>query len=113
MKTTIYIKDYFPAFISTRKSIQLFKDNVSLKKGGSYIIDFIDIIFISRSFADELIKYLNDIPVKFRFANQNSNINAILVVVQKTQTPVERHFDHIAITYFANRQELSSYLATF
>jgi len=112
METTIYIKDYLPAFVSSRKSIQLIKDKVSLRKGGSYVFDFIEISFISRSFADELIKYLKEHSIKFQFRNHNQNIEAILSVVQKTQKPIERHFDNIAITFYRNRQDLKGLLTT-
>lgn len=112
MKTIIYIKDYLPAFVSSRKSIQLIKDNVSFEQGGSYVFDFSDITFISRSFADELLKYLKEQSIKFKFKNRNKNIEVIMAVVERTQTPKERHFDHIAITSYKSRKELNGLLET-
>jgi hypothetical protein len=112
MEKFIYIKDYFPAFVSSRKSIHLLKDELVFEKGGTYVFDFTNISFISRSFADEFLAFLKEQEIKYQFENLNRNIKAILSIVEKTQQPVERDFDNIAVTFYKNRKELSGFLAT-
>lgn len=112
MKTTINLNEFLPAFVSSRKSIKLLKDNVSLVKGGNYVINFEGISFVSRSFADEFIKFFNKHSVDFSFENMNTNLQSLFSVVQKTQQPKERHFDTITITSFKRGHELNGLLAS-
>jgi len=113
MKTKINIKDYYSSIIATRKDISILKDKVTLMSGNEYIFDFHDISFISRSFADEFIKYLISSNIKWRFKNTNANIKAIFDAVKKSQKSTHTNFDYVAIAKFKSDKEFNQFLATF
>lgn len=107
---TISLKNYFPAFVSSRKSIKLLKENVSLNKEEKYIVDFSGITFVSRSFADELIKFFANESIVYELTNLNNNLKAMFNVVSGTQKPRERHFDAITVTNYKSGYELNCLL---
>ena len=78
MKVTIYIKDYFPLMISTRKTITNLSCQIKLEAENEYVFDFTDIVFISRSFSDEFIKYLKTANIKWQLKNANDSQIKIL-----------------------------------
>lgn len=112
METIVNIGTFFPAFISSRKSIELLQTNVSLSRNGKYIFDFNGIYFISRSFADEFLKYIQKNTSEFEINNANSTITEMFNAVKKTQNPAERYFNTIPITSFKRGVELNGLLAT-
>ncbi len=114
MKTQIHIKDYYPAFISSRKSISIIKEQIDFNVTGRDIsFDFSEIVFISRSFAHEFIKFAKSNNLNFKLINTNTNLSAMFASVKKTETSGNRReFDDIPVTRFKNRQELNSFFAT-
>jgi len=78
-----------------------------------YLFDFSEIAFISRSFADEFVKFLKESEIKWQIHNDNSNIKAMLDVVNRTSISRRLDFDHVAVTTFRSKNELSMFLATF
>ena len=114
MKATIIQMDkIFPAFVSSRKSIILLQNNFSFNKKEKYVFDFQGIDFISRSFADELLKFVEKGDISYEIKNMNSTIKDLFNVVKKTQNPSERHFETITITSFKRGIKLKEFLATF
>ena len=113
MKNTITIQDYYSSVIATRKAISLLKSNIALQEKEQYVFDFSNISFISRSFADEFLKYLKSANIIWEIKNANSNIKAIIEAVRKTQESTNSNYDHIAITHFQNKRELNQFLSTF
>ncbi len=57
MRKTVYLSNNFGNQIITRNSIRLFLDLLSNASNKELILDFKDISFISRSCADEYIKW--------------------------------------------------------
>lgn len=113
MKKQIHIKDFYPAFISSRKSISILKKQVDFTTTGRDIIfDFSEIVFISRSFAHEFIKFAKSNNLNFDFANTNINVSAMFAAVRKTETSGRRRFDNIPVTTFKNKEELNSFFST-
>lgn len=110
MKLTIYIKDYFPLMISTRKAITNLSTQVRLGAKNEYIFDFTDIVFISRSFADEFLKFLKSANIKWQLKNINSNIQSMLDVVKKSQEFKKNTYDYVAINQFKSNIELKNFL---
>ena len=113
MKHTIYIHNYFPSVISTRKAISNLSDNLFLNTEDDYLFDFSEIAFISRSFADEFVKYLKNSDISWQLCNMNANVKAMLDVVNRTAKSKRPDFDYVAITSFRNKNELNQFLATF
>lgn len=112
MILTIYIKDYFPVMISTRKAITNLNSKVKFEARNEYIFDFTDIVFVSRSFSDEFLKFLKSANIIWKFKNANSNIKAMLDAVKKSQEFDKNAFDYVAITRFKSKADLNSFLAT-
>jgi hypothetical protein len=113
METIINIKDFYPSTISTRKAISILKDQIILVSGDKYIFDFLGISFISRSFADEFLKYLKRSEVKWSFKNANANIKATLNAVKKSQEGTRSDTNYVSITKFKSNKEINKFLASF
>ncbi len=119
MKQTVYIQDFFPSHISTRRAINKLSKNVKLKAKERYIFDFTNITFISRSFADEFLKYLKTADIKWQFKHINKNVSSMLKAVQHSQESclsADRFncndYDHVAITSFTNKNDLKNFLSS-
>lgn len=110
MENVINIQNYLPATITSRKSIELFKTKMFLKKQYSYVFDFKNIDFISRAFADELFHFINDNKMKIEFINANPNILEMFNVVQKNKKK-QNSFHKIAIIPFQEEEKLSNFLS--
>jgi hypothetical protein len=112
MSHIIYIQEYLPSIIATRSSINSFKERSAFKTGDSYIFDFSNIVFISRSFTDEFLKYLKSSNIQWRIKNANQNINAMFSVVSHSQKSSQKDYDKVAITSFKTDSDLMNFLAT-
>lgn len=77
-------------------------------------LDFTDVEFMSRSFADQFIKEELQLKAKFNIAidiiNANEEVINILNVVCNTQHKTKRGFSPIPVYKFSNPQLLSDYL---
>jgi hypothetical protein len=114
-KKVIYIKDYLPSIIATRSAILDITSNISFQSEIHYIFDFSEVIFISRSFADEFYKHLIKYKIKWSLKNANKNVENMLKVVskQKTNKLRECNFKEISFTSFKNTNELHQFLSSF
>jgi hypothetical protein len=113
MKQSVIINKYFPKTIATRKAISVLKNEIDLIKGNVYEFDFSNITFISRSFADEFLKFIKSAEIDWVLKKMNSNVKAIIEAVRNTQESPHSAYDHIAITRFKNEAELNHFLTTF
>lgn len=113
MKQIINIQDYYPSIIATRKAISILKSEVAFFEKKKYVFSFSNISFISRSFADEFIKYLKSSNIEWELKNTNSNVHAIVKAVLKSHENFRSDYDHIAITQFESENELNKFLTTF
>lgn len=84
----IHIKNFLPPIISSRNSVELIFKNIDVSKCDKFTLDFSTIKFISRAFADELVKFSLDNNFQFKVSNANNNILAVLSVVRKTQKKI-------------------------
>ncbi len=111
MDSTIYIQNFLPSIIATRKAISFFEKDMQLKTNSSYIFDFTNIFFISRAFADELLKFLTLNKIQFKFKNANSNIMEIFSAVQKNHSCKSNSYHDIAVTSFNKNEDLVHFLS--
>lgn len=112
MKHTIYIQNYLPSVISTRKAIENLTRSIILSNEEEYSFDFASIIFISRSFADEFIKYITNSDIHWSIVNANPNVSAMFEAINRSKKDSNRSFDHVAITSFPNKLDLNHFLTT-
>jgi hypothetical protein len=112
MSHTIYIQEYLPSIIATRSSINSFKEQAALKSGDSYVFDFSNIVFISRSFTDDFLKYIKSSNIQWKIKNANQNIKAMFCVVSHSQKSTQSDYDRVAITSFKSDSDLMNFLAT-
>lgn len=113
MKKVIFLKDFYPSIIATRKAISILTSEVSFIEGVDYVFDFQDITFISRSFADEFVKHLKSSHIHWSFNNINANIQAIFDAVKKSHEQNRSNFDYVAITKFESEKEFNQFLQIF
>ena len=111
MDKTIYIQDFLPAIIATRKAISFFEKDMQFNADSSYVFDFTNIFFISRAFADELLKFLIKNNIEFKFKNANSNILEIFNAVQKNRSSKLYSYHEIAVTSFSKKKDLVQFLS--
>ena len=113
MKKLIHIKDYFPAYISSRKSINILKSQIDFNIIGRDIeFDFSDIVFISRSFAHEFIQYTKFEKLNAEFSNMNTNVSTMFSAVKKSEVSSRSSFNEIPVTSLKNKTELDGFFAT-
>lgn len=112
MNVYVSIKNYYPAFIAVRSSIIILKEQIKFEENKSYVFDFMDISFISRSFADEFLKFLNNSKINYKITHANMNITAILNAVKQSYNCANNDYDPIAITAFKDQHDLFDFLAT-
>ena len=110
---TIVLKDSLGTDIRSRKNAQVIKE-LLLTSGNQITIDFQDIVFISRSFTDELYNVINVYNTKrVTFVNVPDNVNKMLNAVKTSRkTARKRIKEQAEIKYFDNIQTLSEYLVT-
>jgi hypothetical protein len=92
--------------------VQIIKDNPC----NNVELDFTDVEFMSRSFADQFIKEQFQIQKEFNISiqiiNANEEIIKILSIVSRTQDKKDREFFSIPVYKFSNSKLLSDYLFT-
>ena len=110
---TIVLKDSLGTDIRSRKNARVIKEFI-LASGNQITIDFQDIVFISRSFADELYNVINDFKTKtIVCANIPDNVNKMMSAVKTSrETARKRIKEQTEIKYFDNIQTLSEILVT-
>lgn len=111
MKKIIHIHNVLPSTITSRKSIELLRQEIASASHATVIFDFTNIDFISRAFADELVHFIADNYISADFQNTNSIVNEMLVVVQKNKKKRDSSFHHIAITPFMNQKDFTKFLS--
>ena len=112
MKNTILIKDFLPSVISTRKSFTNLITKLNLSEKNTYIFDFSDISFISRSFTDEFLNYSKSTNINWKIKNANNNIKAMIDAVRKSQESPRKNYDYVAINNLKTKSDLHNFLST-
>lgn len=112
MTKTIFIRDILPSFITTRKSISRLKRAIKWNKMDIFHFSFKEIEFISRSFADEFLSFMEENKLNYSIFDANENIEAMFEAAKKTRTNTnDRYNDHVAITTFKDKQDLNQFLS--
>ncbi len=107
---TIIVKDVLGTEVRSRISITAIKQQIV--KGERNIIDLTGIVFISRSFADELYNLEQDYNNVF-FIGENENVGKMMKVVwEGRQKKRVRAEGHITIKDFSSTENFLSFLQT-
>ena len=107
----VYIADYLPSTVASRQSMQLLDNYLLMLKDNNIILNFENIDFISRAFADELIHFLADNNIKAQFVNTSPAVREILKTVEKNRVKRNKSYHNIAITDIKNKKELDIMLS--
>ena len=82
---------------------------------GDLTLDFKDVDFMSRSFADQFHKekmnWHAKINIKILVENENHQVNQILKSVSRTQKPVERPRTSVQARSFNSREQVFQFLS--
>ncbi len=111
MEQVIKIQKFLPATITSRKAVEVFKNEIPLVEYSSYVFDFSDIDFISRAFADELFHFISEKDISVDFIHANSNIVEMFKAVQKNRDKRNNKFHKIAVTPFLEKEEFNNFLS--
>lgn len=110
MERTLKIRNYLPSSISTREAVKVIGENLNYDQ--SIVFDFESVDFISRAFADELIKLIMDKKVNARFINTNSDIIQLLDIVNKTSKERRSDTHHTLQIQFPDKHQLHEFLTS-
>ena len=109
MKNKIVIQDYLPSIIATRAALCSLQEHINLEEEKEYIFDFKNITFISRSFADEFLKYIKSSNIQWKFIHINKNISSIFHAIENASQ--NSNYDVVPITRFSNSSDLTNLLS--
>lgn len=118
MKNTLHINVYdrFGETLNTRVSATNLLELVRIFRGDIVNLDFHNVVFMSRSFADqfhkERVKLQIDNDILFEISNASDDIRKMLTIVASTQEKKERHYRVLPIFNFTKEESLEEYLLT-
>ena len=113
MKQTIILRDIYAADLFTRSRASILRCSINIA-ANEVVLDFININFMSRSFADELCNIMDDIKhVRFSFINMCDEPKTMLHIVQDSRRQErKRGVVNARIVKFDNIESLSEYFLT-
>jgi hypothetical protein len=110
----ISVAEQIGKLLNTREAATMLLDTLCDTKCSVIELDFSDVEFMSRSFADqfhkEKIELQNTLNVSIDIVNANEEIINILQTVSRTQVKSNREFEEVQIFKFSNTQLISDYL---
>lgn len=83
MKQTLRIEIIVGDDIRTRARIHEIEKRIH--PGYEYMLDFSNVRFISRSFADELLSFIEHSPARIEYVNANREISQMLAIVSNNR----------------------------
>lgn len=101
-------------FLNTREAVTTLMEILNKNQGAEIELDFSEVEFMSRSFADqfhkEKISFQEKSSSVIHITNANEEIIRILQAVSHTQNKKEREFIQIPVYKFSDQSLLSKYL---
>lgn len=110
-KIHILLKDKFGETLNTRENVKhLFAKFKEDSSDENIVLDFTDVIFMSRSFADQLVKAINSSNFQVELMNMNLDIQEMYRIVQRTQKNNRNIEYKLPILRFSTQKQLENYL---
>ncbi len=111
MKQTIRLKDIYSADLYTRSRASELRSCIS-DNADEVVLDFEQIGFMSRSFADELCNIMDDMnTVNFSFDNRNEDVESMMTkVAEGRKRERKRGVGNAKMYKFQDMESLSDYL---
>lgn len=111
MEYIFNIANYLQSTIATRKAIDEIRNNITLSDNRITIFNFKNIDFISRSFADEFIQFIESNNINARLFNLSPVVKEMLDAVKKNRKNRNKNFHNIAVTHFSKKEQLNQFLS--
>ena len=110
MKQIIILRDIYYAELYTRSSAGELHSKIA-STAEDVVLDFKQIVFISRTFADELCNIIDDMKsVKFSFINRSDEVETMMTKVREGRCRERRRgVGNAKIFKIKNLEELSKY----
>lgn len=110
----IKIAELIDTNLHSRDAAQILFENLdTLQNANKIMLDFSDVIYMSRSFADQFHKEMQksiNLGVLIEVQNANEHIIEILKAVAKTQNSTNRQRPILPYIEFANDKDFENYL---
>lgn len=108
----ISLFEQFGETLNTRENVVSLFDRIKTKNITKVTLDFTAVSFISRSFADQLIKEKSQLVdgYSFSYLNANDNVLRMLREVEKTQQPKKKAYKELPVFKFSNQKNIDEYL---
>lgn len=114
MKTTIKLGVVIGDDIRTRSRIHEIEKYLIIP--GDYVLDFTEVCFISRSFADELVSFVDNYKTrKYRIecVNVAPDIAQLLTIVRANRNTLHRNSEHKNVLQLESMKEVKEYFEAF
>jgi len=111
MRLTIKLRDIYSADLYTRSRASELRARIN-EQAKEVVLDFEQIGFMSRSFADELCNIMDDMKqVDFSFINRNSDVTAMMTkVAENRNRERKRGVSTARMMEFKDMNSLSEFL---
>jgi anti-anti-sigma regulatory factor len=110
----IKIAELIDTNLHSRDAAQILFENLdTLQTANKIVLDFSDVIYMSRSFADQFHKEMQKsiaLGVVVEVLNCNDHVTEILKAVAKTQNSTNRQRPVLPYIEFANEKDFENYL---
>lgn len=116
MNKTLYISlfKHFGETLNTRESAKKLFNIIQKEQIPLVELDFSDVSFVSRSFADQFHKEREILRVEMglfvSISNAEENIRVMLKTVETTQSKKNRFYREVPVFRFSSKEKLSDYL---
>lgn len=112
---TINISTLLSSEIHSRNQAKMILEQINTINDKKIQLNFKNVNFISRSFADELCEVISIVSKdnkEVTFINRNSEITNILTIITKSRTLTKKNNSDSSTYQFNNISSLSEFLAT-
>ena len=114
MDNEIKMSELISTELRSRTEAKKVQDCINLVMKGKIVINFSDVTFISRSFADEFCEILEQVNLsrKVELINKSENIDITLSIVQENRNTPKNIQQSSDTKEFSDMDSLSQFLAT-
>lgn len=109
----IPIYKFVKSTANTREAVNAIFSEYNLNHTNEIALDFSEVEFVSRSFADSLIKLIIDLKetndIKVEINNASDSVLTMLLSVQKTQKKFDRKTTDVNFYKYSNEELLNKY----
>ncbi len=109
----VHINSQLGETVNTRGALSTLLSKIQLQEKSTLVVDFSDVEFISRAFADELVKKREEWQqkgIKVILQNVGENVLNMLNAVARTQQAKKRNTEEVQVIHYSELSALDDFL---